>query len=144
METPFASLAHAYRGYVLLADDDEDDRSEMHHFFEENGHRAYFLTSGKATLNFLASLWPQQYPAVIILDYYMPGLSGEETLHKLKQSDAFWHIPVIIYSSEMTEALCKHLQSRGAFGCFAKSRQSDREALKHSLDALLHYTAAVA
>jgi CheY-like chemotaxis protein len=107
--------------YILLADDDEDDRYVMNELFINSGYTCTMLTSGLATIQFLQSPPQGSYPSLILLDYTMPPLSGEEVLIFIQRSNILKQIPVVIYSSEMNEHLKCRLEASGAYTCFSKS-----------------------
>ena len=53
-------------------------------------------------------------PALIISDIRMPGMSGIEFLHYLKENELLKHIPVIMLSSEESTSERIHLLESGA------------------------------
>jgi len=138
MNTIIPSEIPALQQFILLVDDDEDDRFIMNDFFEINGYKSLIMASGKAALQFLHGLSARQYPAAIIIDYNMPIYTGEDILKQIKLDKELSHIPLIIYSSEMTENLSRHLLSLGALHCFTKvyTRQQ-LDYMQDILDELL-------
>src|SRR4030095_934802 len=131
----------AAKKFILIADDDEDDRFLMNDFFSKNGYKCMSLPSGTAAIHVLQLLSPHLYPALILLDYYMPAINGEEVLMFLKKSDKLKHIPVAIYSTEMNEVLKHRLQNLGACKCFSKAIQLNQlNNLKGEVDSILSST----
>jgi len=59
-------------------------------------------------------------PALIILDYNMPGVNGQQMLALLKDNKAIQDIPVVMYSTSLSAVLIKNLSDAGAFECFKK------------------------
>jgi CheY-like chemotaxis protein len=124
--------------FILLAEDDDDDRFIMNDFFASNGYKSKIVSSGMAAVDFLQSLSPDAYPALILLDYSMPLLNGEQVLLFIKTSDTLKHTPVIIYSSEMNDHLNSHLKELGAHTCFSKARRaSEWDNIKDAIEGLL-------
>jgi CheY-like chemotaxis protein len=124
--------------FILLADDDEDDRMIMNEFFLKNGYEANSLNSGLAAIEHLVSISPDLYPFVVLLDYSMPLLTGQDVLRFIKASDQLKHLPVMIYSSEMNEPLKARLIALGATACFSKTgQQSEWDKMKNALETLL-------
>ena len=127
--------------FILIADDDEDDRFLMSDFFSKNAFKCMTLPSGTAAIHVLQLLSPTLFPALIFLDYYMPTINGEQVLMFLKKSEKLKHIPVIMYSTEMTDALKHRLQSLGASKCFSKAIQLDQlNNMKDEVDLILSST----
>lgn len=88
--------------YILFVDDDDDDRQLLQECCEQlgGGVRTFFLTSGEAVFQFLASLYSADaFPSLIVLDVNMPGMGGGEVLLRLKRNSLYRHIPVVIHST---------------------------------------------
>lgn len=104
----------------MLIDDDEDDR-----FFMELAIRtassAYQLmsaSSGQQALDLLARLVDP--PTLILLDLNMPGLSGFEVLFQIRQSAAWAHLPVIIFTTSSAFSDRAHALALGATAFISK------------------------
>jgi CheY-like chemotaxis protein len=139
METNILLEERPVQQSILLVDDDEDDRFIMNGFFEVSGYQRTVLTSGKEALQLLHALSPLKYPSVIIVDYNMPYLTGEEILKQIKSDEKLSHIPLIVYSSEMTEWLKNRLLTLGALHCFKKEYNRQQfSCLQYVLDEILH------
>jgi signal transduction histidine kinase/CheY-like chemotaxis protein len=81
-------------GAVLVCDDDQGIRTVVAEHLRKQGYRVIEAASGEETL----ALAGQQPLDAILLDLYMPGLSGWETLQRLKNTPATANIPVVILS----------------------------------------------
>jgi diguanylate cyclase (GGDEF)-like protein len=82
---------------ILLVDDDADYLEATRVLLESEGHRVLVARDGPSALAILAS----QPADVLLLDYYMPGLTGEEVVTELRKTNR--RIQVILqtgYSSE--------------------------------------------
>ena len=64
-------------GWVLVADDDPDVRATLHWVFHEEG---YGVCEAEDGVQALAQLWASQRPLVVLLDYWMPRMTGGEVL----------------------------------------------------------------
>jgi signal transduction histidine kinase/CheY-like chemotaxis protein len=82
------------QGAILVCDDDEGIRTIVNHHLTRQGYTVLEAESGEQAL-LLAS---QNHVEAILLDLYMPGLSGWETLQRLRNTPATAHIPVVILS----------------------------------------------
>ncbi len=82
------------RGTIIVCDDDASIRSVVNEHLERHGYRILEAESGEKAIA-LASANSIQ---AILLDLYMPGLSGWETLQRLKDSKDTANIPVVVLS----------------------------------------------
>jgi len=86
--------------YTILAVDDAKDTIMLLDFdLASEGYRVITADSGEAALNLLSN----NDVHLILLDMYMPGLSGLATLQKIKAQSATSHIPVIMLSASDDE-----------------------------------------
>ncbi|MDE3105671.1 MAG: response regulator [Acidobacteriota bacterium] len=88
METPRGE------GAILVCDDDEGIRTIVNHHLTRQGYSVLEAASGEQALQ----LAREHHVEAILLDLYMPGLSGWETLQRLRNDSATAHIPVVILS----------------------------------------------
>lgn len=103
--------------HILIADDDEEDRFLLSSAFK-NLHlplEIYQVENGIEVFNFLNAIQqPDKLPALIILDYNMPFLTGSETLVQLKTIDRYKDIPVIIHTTSTNEKDRRECMEYGA------------------------------
>lgn len=81
-------------GAILICDDDANIRTVVSGHLTRQGYKVIEATSGEETLR-IAS---EQTIEAILLDLYMPGLSGWETLQRLRDNPVTADIPVVILS----------------------------------------------
>ena len=81
-------------GSVILCDDDPGIRTVIAESLRRHGYRIFEAGSGEEAIEFART----GNVEAILLDLYMPGLTGWETLKQLKQSTATAAIPVVILS----------------------------------------------
>lgn len=108
---------------ILLVEDDVDDRFIMHHSFSQLKwiDKVKMFSAVEDLLSYLRNLPDESYyPALIVLDFNMPGMNGAEALRSLKNSRQLQHIPVVVYSTSMKPVLSEALKISGAFDCFEK------------------------
>ena len=79
------------RGAVLIVDDDEDSRYVYARLLLHRGYEVAEAPTGPAGIR----LAEASAPAVIIMDYLLPGMTGWEATRVLKAGAATAHIPVI-------------------------------------------------
>ncbi|MCR5791725.1 MAG: response regulator [Lachnospiraceae bacterium] len=73
----------------------------------KDDYKVFVVTSGEEALKFLE----KQKPDLILLDFYMMGLDGLETLEKMSEMAGF-DVPVVMLTSISTKPLeetCKEL-----------------------------------
>lgn len=83
---------------ILLVDDDPNQHRINHYFFIRRGYEILSAYSGFEGLKLLL----QHRPALILLDYMMPGMSGEEFLQALWNDEKYESVkstPVILLTA---------------------------------------------
>ena len=81
-------------GLVMLCDDDEGVRTVVSEHLRQRGYNILEASSGEQAI----ALAAEHAVEAILLDLYMPGLTGWETLQRLKNSAHTANIPVVILS----------------------------------------------
>jgi CheY-like chemotaxis protein len=97
---------------ILYADDDLDDKTWVS---EANYILNYsldidFVENGRQVFEWLKQC--KELPALIVLDLNMPELDGRQTLQRLKASEQYKDIPVVIVttsSNKVDVEICKRL-----------------------------------
>jgi DNA-binding NarL/FixJ family response regulator len=86
------------KGTILIADKDAKSRSAAAGALEKAGYRVIEVQSGDDAID-RARL---ELPQLVILEVNLPGLSGYEVCHRLKE-DFGQELPIILVSGERTE-----------------------------------------
>jgi len=76
---------------VLLVDDDGDMLMLTARWLEKAGHTVNTAESGEKALELLKS----EKPALVILDYAMPGLDGPAVFERIKSDPEYKETPVL-------------------------------------------------
>jgi len=108
---------------ILLADDDTDDRWFFLDFLRHRTDVTFLpsVTDGTEIVAYLDSLsQDRDLPHVIILDQNMPKLNGKETLSKLKASQRYRKIAIVVYSTYTDQQLIEDCILQGALTVQAK------------------------
>ena len=93
-----ASPIQRGQGRILVCDDDPGIRMVVAEQLRRHGYDILEARSGEEAIA-IATRHADDHPiSAILLDLYMPGLSGWDTLQKLKGSPATSSIPVVILS----------------------------------------------
>jgi CheY-like chemotaxis protein len=110
---PLATHKHT----ILYAEDDLDDLFMIRQAFEQFDGTTQILhaSNGFEALEQLNKAKAErQLPCLIILDINMPGMNGREALIRIRQSEDFKNIPVVLFttsSSEMDKAFARKWNS---------------------------------
>lgn len=80
---------------IIVCDDDEHFLDLATEILEDQGFEVHCLSDATS----IFALVRQLKPALIMLDLWMPGISGEDITHKLKGDVATKDIPIIIVSA---------------------------------------------
>ena len=104
--------------HVLLIDDDRGEQEDLLEAFKIAGIEcecSWVPGPEKAY-----SLLDQVQPDVIFLDLNMPKTNGLTCLYELKKTSKHRHIPVILYSTAITDETRRKAMKEGALGCVRK------------------------
>lgn len=81
---------------ILVVDDDSSTRELMGELLRKEGFDSVLASSGQEAIKKLEGLSPD----LILLDLLMPGMSGFEVIHEIKNSGQFPAVPIIVLTSE--------------------------------------------
>lgn len=83
------------RGYVMLVEDDPA-MAEMYRLgLEGEGFRVTVLSSAMNLNQEVA----KERPDIVVLDWELPGIRGDEALERLRQTEQGWNLPVFMLSN---------------------------------------------
>ncbi|MGZ3852864.1 MAG: response regulator [Flavisolibacter sp.] len=107
--------------YILLIDDDPDDLEILSAELANKGMRIKAFDSSVQALFYLTHQDEDMgLPSLIILDYNMPKKNGQQVLRAIKDNWITKNIPVVLYSTSMSNVLKTQLEAAGALDCFEK------------------------
>src|ERR1044071_2411131 len=86
-------------GKILWVDDEMESLQSQKLFLENKGYEVHTLTNGYDALDFVK----ENIVDVVLLDETMPGITGLETLSKIKEMNS--QIPVVLITKNETENL---------------------------------------
>ena len=101
---------------ILLGEDDLDDEELLKELFGsvDGSFSLIFINNGRKLLDYLYKAPDNGLPCLIVLDYNMPELNGEEILKELKKSPRFTRIPKIIWSTSQSDSYRRRCLDAGA------------------------------
>ena len=134
---PQAAAVPSARGVpvIFVVDDDKHVCDEIRGVLEADGRAVEDYASGET---FLAAYRPER-EACLLLDAYLPGMSGLDVLHRLRATGAA--LPTIMITGRSDVAMAVHAMKEGALDFIEKpiSRGdllgSVARALEHARDA---------
>lgn len=97
---------------ILVVDDFKDDRDMYTQFLSLKGFRVAAAADGEEALDKADQLQPD----LIIMDLWMPRLSGWEAIRRLKASGRTRHIPIVV----LTARAFVSAKAVGTEGCLIK------------------------
>ncbi|MFA9463890.1 MAG: PleD family two-component system response regulator [Velocimicrobium sp.] len=99
---------------ILSVDDSVSTLTLVRETLREE-YKVYVVTSGEEALSFLK----KQKPDLILMDFYMIGLDGLETLERMNEIEGF-DIPVVMLTSISTKPLEETCRQLGAVAFIPK------------------------
>jgi len=121
---------------ILLVDDERDTGRLVKKLLERHGYRVRVATSGDEALELLESGY---LPSLILMDVFMPEMSGIEVSRKIKSNPATTRIPLLLFTVMGGIPGIRHLvRESGANGYIAKP--FDKELLLRKIRKLLGQT----
>jgi len=81
--------------------------------------RIQVVTSGEEALSYLRGEWPYEdrirdpYPALVVLDHWLPEATGLEVLEWIRSSDDHADLPVVVFTACREPALKERCEELG-------------------------------
>jgi nitrogen regulation protein NR(I) len=119
---------------VLVIDDEEDIHYSFQRNFASLGWNLRFASSGEEGLKIIL----KDTPSIVVMDVRMGGISGIETLQKIRKTHT--HLPVLIMTAHGTTQTAIEAMKSGAFDYLIKPFEVEKmqqlilSALKASRD----------
>ena len=111
------------KGTILLVEDDEFLRDLLTQKLKTKGYEVAIAKDGETALSLAAS----QAPDLMLLDLYLPGMSGFETIAKLRQNEATAKIPFMVLSNSAEEQSKKEAEALSAERYLVKAQSTPAE-----------------
>jgi CheY-like chemotaxis protein len=125
---------------IFIIDDDLDDQVLMQQAFEATPTPVSirFATRSDEALAFLQSCTPSERPDIIVSDYNMPMMNGEEFLRQLRSLTDYADTPKVIVSTAASANIIAACMANGASRYLLKP--SDFEKLVNLADEIISLT----
>ncbi len=108
---------------VMVVDDEEGIRESLSGIFEDEGYAVLTASSGEEALNILK----EQNPDLILLDIWLPGIDGIQTLQEIKNLKP--DLPVVMISGHGNIELAVKATRTGAYDFLEKPLSLERVLL---------------
>ncbi len=112
-------------GHLLICDDEPSIRKTLSEILEDEGFEVASVDSGEALLHKLRKA--ERRVDAVLLDVWLPGLDGVETLSKMRELG--FDMPVIIISGHATLDFAVRATKLGAFDFLEKPLNLDKVVL---------------
>lgn len=84
---------------ILTVDDDEEIRSTLSVLLEVEGFQSVHAKNGRVALDYLMATPDKDLPDLILLDYMMPVMSGDEFCRSIALDKRLSSIPVVMMTA---------------------------------------------
>lgn len=84
---------------ILTVDDDEDIRSAISDRLDMEGFETVWAKNGRVALDYMKSTLDEELPDLILLDYMMPIMNGQEFCREKSKTPRLSHIPVVMMTA---------------------------------------------
>jgi CheY-like chemotaxis protein len=105
---------------ILIVDDHPDNCELLAHFLKADGFEAECVHSGEAAIESVES----SIPTVIVLDDFMPGMTGLDVIRQLRENPRYSALPIVFYSAGQDMTRRDRAMSLGAADWLVKGKNS--------------------
>ena len=124
---PVANQSTGQGDFPILVVEDDPDHAQLIHRILLDCHfsQVTIATTGRAAMEALAGISNNGeeavFPSLVLLDLYLPDMSGLEVLRQIRARDQWQTIPVVMLSSEQQESRVADCLEAGANAFVTKS-----------------------
>ena len=111
------------RKTILVVDDFNSIRQFVCEMLEKKGYNTVGASNGTEAYDFLSTKGTEVN--LVLTDYNMPDLNGNDLLTKIKSSPAIAHVPVIFLTSELSPEVMKTAKEKGLTAWIKKPYRSE-------------------
>ena len=111
---------------ILIIDDDPVIHKIYRTLFEASGFQVEFADDGESATKLLDTVTPD----IVLLDLFLPKLSGVDVLKHIRRRPATFNIPVLVFSSSGTSKKVEAAWAAGATKCLVKDHYQPDELVE--------------
>jgi len=127
----------AVRVPILMIDDNEVSRYVLRGHIADTEYEVHEARDGREGIRMAAAV----KPAMIFLDFYMPGLNGMEVLKDLRSNDALKDIPVVLHSTKILDSTEQEFFRGNGVTVFSKQTLTAPDATERVTELIRTVTA---
>jgi two-component system NtrC family sensor kinase len=116
---PQAAVAQA--AHILLVEDSETQALQLRHVLETNGFSVSWRATAEAALDSLN----EKLPDLVIADYHLPGMNGDELTRQMRLNVRTRAIPVIMLTEARERGVERQGLESGADAYISKSAEQE-------------------
>lgn len=131
---------------ILTIDDDEDIRSTISLRLEMEGFETVWAKNGRVALEYMNNIIDTELPDLILLDFMMPVMNGQEFCKEKSQNPRLSPIPVVMMTAGGNLISLMDRVDQGANGYMSKPMDEDTiiSTVKYFLNFMPETTAELA
>jgi DNA-binding response OmpR family regulator len=95
---------------ILITDDEQDIVKVVKYRLIKKGFEVIVAVNGQEGVDTARAVMPD----LILLDYRMPILNGDEVCRELKKDESTKHIPIILMTASIENILIDNIRTMGA------------------------------
>ena len=84
---------------ILTVDDDEDIRESISQMLELEGFEAVWAKNGQVALDYMMAIPDSELPDLVLLDFMMPVMNGQDFCEKKAKLNRLKNIPVVMMTA---------------------------------------------
>lgn len=107
---------------ILVVDDSESIREVLAFCIENAGYNVLIACDGLDALKFLDG----RAIDLILTDFHMPNLNGLELIEKVRQTEQYKFIPILVLTTENQIEMIREARETGATGWLTKPFKTEK------------------
>lgn len=107
---------------ILIVDDSESIREILAFSLEKAGYRVMVACDGKDALQYFDG----RSIDLLLTDYHMPNLNGLELITKVRQTESYKFMPILVLSTENQLEMIREARNSGATGWLMKPFSTEK------------------
>lgn len=84
---------------ILTVDDDEEIRSSLNALLEMEGFESVWAKNGQVALEYLKRVSDNELPDLVLLDFMMPVMNGQDFYNEVQKDKRLSQIPVVMMTA---------------------------------------------
>ncbi len=107
---------------ILIADDSESIREILTFSLERAGYQVLAASDGLEAYNYLDG----RSIDLLLTDYHMPNVNGLELISKVRQTDTYKYLPILVLTTEKQGDIVREAREAGATGWLLKPFSNEK------------------